>query len=162
MSKEKLNHILNVENEIVVPEVKNNQEIIIDTKKEEKKAIDEDFEKVRENLKNLIKTSKEVLDSMYDVAKETDSARAYEVVSDLLKTNFEANSKLLDLHKQVKAIKEDKSVIKTSGDKVTNNAIFVGNTTDLLKMIKDKKNKELLPDVKTITDTVMEDKKNEQ
>lgn len=156
MPNEKIDNILNIEPQIVK---NNNQDIVLSQQKqaveENKSSLDSDFEEVRKNIKTLINQSKDVLDSMVNVAKETDSARAYEVVSDLLKTNFEANQKLLELHKKVKDIKQDNTV--KGGDKVTNNAIFVGNTTELLKMIKDKKN--ILPDIKKIESVLTEPEK---
>lgn len=99
---------------------------------------DSDYSVVRHNLKKLIVTSEIAIDGILNVANEGDSPRAYEVVSDLIKTALDANNRLIELHKNMKDIrKEDGKAGK--GDTVTNNSIFVGNTTDLLKMIKQKK-----------------------
>lgn len=99
---------------------------------------DSDYSVVRNNLKKLIVTSEIAIDGILNVANEGDSPRAYEVVSDLIKTALDANNRLIELHKNMKDIrKEDGKAGK--GDTVTNNSIFVGNTTDLLKMIKQKK-----------------------
>lgn len=99
---------------------------------------DGDYGIVRQNLKKLIVTSEIAIDGILNVANEGDSPRAYEVVSDLIKTALDANNRLIELHKNMKDIrKEDNKASK--GDTVTNNSIFVGNTTDLLKMIKQKK-----------------------
>ena len=64
------------------------------------------------------------------VASESDSPRAFEVVSQLLKTATEANKELLDVHKQMKDIEKDETK-----KQVTNNAFFVGSTKELQDMI---------------------------
>jgi hypothetical protein len=98
---------------------------------------DEDYNTVRKNLKKLILTSEIAIEGILNVADEGDSPRAYEVVSDLIKTALDANNRLMDLHKTVKDINKEET--KTKGDTVTNNSIYVGNTSDLLKMIRQKK-----------------------
>jgi aspartyl/asparaginyl-tRNA synthetase len=97
-----------------------------------------DYNMVRQNLKKLITTSEIAIEGILNVADEGDSPRAYEVVSDLIKTALDANNRLIELHKTVKDINKQEGT-QTKGDTVTNNSIFVGNTTDLLKMLKQKK-----------------------
>ncbi len=63
-----------------------------------------DYGEVRENLKDVIDNSKVAIEGILKVAAESDSPRAYEVVSQLLKTATEANKELLDVHKQMKDI----------------------------------------------------------
>lgn len=99
---------------------------------------DIDYNLVRQNLKKLILTSDIAIEGILNVADEGDSPRAYEVVSDLIKTALDANNRLIELHKTVKDIKKE-DVRQAKGDTVTNNSIFVGNTSDLLKMLKQKK-----------------------
>ena len=89
-----------------------------------------DYGEVRENLKDVIDNSKIAIDGILKVASESDSPRAYEVVSQLLKTATEANKELLDVHKQMKDLEKDE--IKKQ---VTNNAFFVGSTKELQDMI---------------------------
>lgn len=99
---------------------------------------DNDYAIVRNNLKKLINTSEMAIEGIMSVATEGDSPRAFEVVSDLIKTSLEANNKLIELHKNMKELKKpDKHAVKS--ENITNNSIFVGNTTDLLKMIRNKK-----------------------
>lgn len=98
---------------------------------------DIDYRTIRNNIKNLINTTDMAIEGIMSVATEGDSPRAYEVVSELIKTSLEANNKLIELHKTMKDLKKEEKAAK--GDTVTNNSIFVGNTTDLLKMIKQKK-----------------------
>ena len=91
---------------------------------------------VRDNLKGIIETSSIAIDGILNVASEGESPRAYEVVSQLIKTATDANKDLISLHKQIKDIEkaDDKKEEKTQ---VTNNALYVGSTKELLSMIKD-------------------------
>lgn len=99
---------------------------------------DTDYNLVRKNLQNLINTSEMAIEGIMSVATEGDSPRAFEVVSELIKTSLEANNQLIQLHKNMKELKkQDKNSVKA--DSITNNSIFVGSTNELLKMIKQKK-----------------------
>ena len=90
----------------------------------------QDYSEVRENLKELIDGGKVALDGILKVASESDSPRAFEVVSQLLKTSVEANKELLDVHKQMKELEaEDKA------KNVTNKAFFVGSTKELQELV---------------------------
>lgn len=99
----------------------------------ERKKIEQrkDYGEVRENIKEVIDYSKEAIDGILKVASESDSPRAYEVVSQLLKTATEANKDLLDVHKQMKSLEEDEQVRN-----VTNNAFFVGSTKELQDLVR--------------------------
>ena len=99
----------------------------------ERKKIEQrkDFGEVRENIKEVIDYSKNAIDGILKVASESDSPRAYEVVSQLLKTATEANKDLLDIHKQMKTLEEDEQVRN-----VTNNAFFVGSTKELQDLVR--------------------------
>ena len=90
-----------------------------------------DYTEVRDNLKDVIDNSKVAIDGILKVASESDSPRAYEVVSQLLKTATEANKDLLDVHKQMKSLEEDEQVRN-----VTNNAFFVGSTKELQDLVR--------------------------
>ena len=95
-----------------------------------------DYQMVRDNLKGIIETSSIAIDGILNVASEGESPRAYEVVSQLIKTATDANKDLISLHKQIKDIEkaDEKKEEKTQ---VTNNALYVGSTKELLSMIKD-------------------------
>ena len=69
-----------------------------------------------------------------EVAGETASPRAYEVAGQLIKSVADTTDKLADLHKKVKDIEAD---TKKTQNTVTNNALFVGSTSELSKLIKD-------------------------
>lgn len=92
-----------------------------------------DYSEVRQNLKRIIEKSEEAVESILEVAMESQNPRAYEVVAQLLSASLEANNKLMHLHRQIKDIKKDEPNKTTN---VTNNSIFVGNTADLQKMIR--------------------------
>jgi hypothetical protein len=111
--------------------VKSEHEIIIRQLGEEK--IDSDYVQVRKNLYDLIATGKDAIANILDVAKAGDSPRAYEVVSQMLKTVSEMNKDVLDVHDKVKKIKEDKYTL--SQKNTTNNTIYVGSTSELQDLI---------------------------
>ena len=90
-----------------------------------------DYTEVRDNLKDVIDNSKVAIDGILKVASESDSPRAYEVVSQLLKTATEANKDLLDVHKQMKHLEKDETT-----KRVTNNAFFVGSTKELQDLVQ--------------------------
>ena len=93
---------------------------------------DDDFKYSRENLYHIIERGQDALDGILQVAKETDHPRAYEVAGQLLKTNAENTEKLVNLQTTKKKVNE------TSGPKNVTNALFVGSTAELQKLIKGK------------------------
>ena len=68
-----------------------------------------------------------------ELAGESASPRAYEVAGQIIKSVADTTDKLMELQKKIKEVDEDK--VKTTNN-VTNNAVFVGSTSDLSKMIK--------------------------
>ena len=92
-----------------------------------------DYEKTRAKYYELLDKGTEALEGMLEVAKQTDEARAYEVVGQLLKNTSEVNREIVELQKRMEEIKVIDKKIKPS--KVTN-ALFVGSTADLAKLIK--------------------------
>ena len=105
---------------------------IVSTSTTENK-IDVDYSNVRKNLYELIETGKDAVSSILDVAKAGDSPRAYEVVSQLLKTVSEMNKDVIEVHDKVKKIKEDK--FNLTQKNTTNNTIYVGSTSELQDLI---------------------------
>tara|TARA_Y100000310_G_scaffold344092_1_gene455075 strand:+ start:6402 stop:6803 length:402 start_codon:yes stop_codon:yes gene_type:complete len=91
-----------------------------------------DFEYARGNLYKIIEKGSEALEDIIDVAQQSESPRAYEVVSDLLKAVTAANKDLLDLSKKKKELEEDPED-KDAG--ITNNNLFIGSTAELQKLI---------------------------
>jgi len=93
-----------------------------------------DYEYSRANLYSLIEKGQEVLNGIMEVAGEGGSPRAYEVAGQLIKSVADTTDKLVDLQKKVRDLEED-SGNKTTNN-VTNNALFVGSTSDLQKLLK--------------------------
>ena len=95
--------------------------------------VEKDYSYTRGNLYSLIEKGQEAINGIMEVASETASPRAYEVAGQLIKSVADSTDKLMDLQKKVKEIDEEGA--KSQGN-VTNNALFVGSTTELSKMLK--------------------------
>jgi DNA polymerase IIIc chi subunit len=98
---------------------------------------DKDFQKARENLKELVNLGFQAIDGVLKVASEGDSPRAYEVVAQMIKAVAETNKDLVELHQRMKTIKQDKYETKTTNN--TTNAIFLGSTKELQELINPKR-----------------------
>jgi hypothetical protein len=127
--------------------VDNGQDIQKVNYERKKKELNTDFEKSRSSLDELLKTGMTAVDSLALLANESEECRPYEVLSDLVKNISDLSTKLLDLHERRARIEklEAEGVIgkdKTSIGTNINNAVFVGNTDELMRMIKDSKAKE--------------------
>lgn len=96
--------------------------------------IEKDYEYTRANLYSLIEKGQEAINGILELASESDSPRVYEVAFQGIKNIADVTDKLADLQKKVKEIKEEN--IKTSTN-VTNNALFVGSTAELSKLLKE-------------------------
>ena len=113
---------------------------IMPTKKEtlrkddtpKKNEVEKDYEYTRANLYSIIEKGQEAINGIMEVAGESASPRAYEVAGQLIKSVADTTDKLMDLQKKVKDVNEDAP--KTNN--VTNNALFVGSTSELSKMLK--------------------------
>ena len=96
--------------------------------------VEKDYDYTRGNLYSLIEKGQEAINGIMEVAGETASPRAYEVAGQLIKSVAATTDKLADLHKKVKDIEADNPKTQNT---VTNNALFVGSTSELSKMLKD-------------------------
>ena len=110
---------------------------LVEVEKENKKVdvpdeIDNDYKYARENLYGVIEKGTDALDNLIDLAKASEHPRAFEVVSQLTKTLVDANKDLLDIQKKVKDLKKED---KKENPKNVTNALFVGSTAELQKMI---------------------------
>ena len=94
--------------------------------------ITKDYEYTRANLYSLIEKGQETLNGIMELAEETQSPRAYEVAGQLLKSVADTTDKLLKLQKDLKEVNEE----SRGPTNVTNNAMFVGSTAELQKMLK--------------------------
>ena len=124
---------LNIESSVVEVErdVKN-----IDITSNETIDVQKDYEYTRGNLYSLIEKGQEVLNGIMEVAEESASPRAYEVAGQLIKSVADTTDKLLDLQKKVKDVNEN---VEVKGPTTVNNALFVGSTAELSKLLKSNK-----------------------
>ena len=93
-----------------------------------------DFEYQRQNFYSLVEKGQDAIEGILDLARESEHPRTYEVAGQLIKSVADTTDKLADLHKKVKEIEEDNPKTQST---VTNNALFVGSTSELSKMLKD-------------------------
>ena len=95
--------------------------------------VTKDYDYTRANLYSLIEKGQETLNGIMELAGDSASPRAYEVAGQIIKSVADTTDKLMDLQKKVKEVEEEKT--KTTNN-VTNNALFVGSTSELSKMLK--------------------------
>ena len=96
--------------------------------------LDDDYETTRSNLHTILQQGQDALYHALEVAKASEHPRAFEVVGGLMKHLSDINTQLLDLHKKKQSIE---APTKEERKSVTNNAIFVGSTNELSKMLND-------------------------
>jgi hypothetical protein len=120
-----------------IPSIPKNEMIVAETGEiitPPNERIESDYETARDNLRELLATGQNALMHALEVAKSSEHPRAFEVVGNLMKQLADVNQQLMDIHQQ-KAKLDAPSKSETS-KKVTNNAIFVGSTSELNKLIK--------------------------
>ena len=120
---------LNVETSIVKKDEKTELPNVVLKKND----VEKDYKYTRGQLYSLIEKGQEAINGIMDVAGESASPRAYEVAGQLIKSVADSTDKLMDLQKKMKDIDEDST--KTQNN-VTNNALFVGSTSELSKLLK--------------------------
>ena len=118
------NDIIPIESETIVEKVEKISLVVDDIKK--------DYDYTRGNLYSLIEKGQEAINGILELAQESEMPRAYEVAGQLIKNVGDITDKLLDLQKKVKDIEED----KPKGPTTVNNALFVGSTAELAKLLK--------------------------
>ena len=113
------------QNNIVVPKkvVKSNED-----------DIENDYKYQRENFYGLVERGQDAIDGILELAKEGEHPRAYEVAGNLIKQVAEVTEKLGDLQEKMRKLKE----VPNSAPKSVTNALFVGSTAELQKMLKGK------------------------
>ena len=138
---DKLNEVLNIADEVLEKkEEKNPLEIANEPPKPvapQNVDVDTDFETGRNELYKMLEKGNTAIDGILNLAKEGEHPRAYEVAGQLIKTQSEIAQNLLDLQDKLKKIKD----VKELGPKNVTNALFVGSTTELQKLIKKNKEK---------------------
>jgi hypothetical protein len=128
---ESIDTALNIESSIVKVEKPQIQKKTIPI---EKTDIEKDYEYTRANLYSLIEKGQEAINGIMELAGESASPRAYEVAGQLIKSVADTTDKLADLQKKLKDLEEGSS--KQMPSNVTNNALFVGSTSELSKLLK--------------------------
>ena len=127
---EDLDSALNIESSIVEVEKDITPIDIVPTQPDD---IKKDYEYTRANLYSLIEKGQEAINGIMDLASEGGSPRAYEVAGQLIKSVADTTDKLIDLQKKIKDVQENNIKIANN---VTNNAVFVGSTSELSKLLK--------------------------
>ena len=100
-----------------------------------KNDIEKDYEYTRGNLYSIIEKGQEAINGILEVAQDSDMPRAYEVAGQLIKSVSDATDKLMDLQKKLKDVNAED---EKKGPTTVNNALFVGSTADLAKLIKNE------------------------
>ena len=96
--------------------------------------IEDDYKYQRDNFYNLVEKGSAAIDGILELAKESEHPRTYEVAGNLIKQVAEVTEKLGDLQEKMRRLKE----VPSNAPKNVTNALFVGSTTELQKMLKDK------------------------
>lgn len=106
--------------------------------------LETDYTAARDNFAIILDRGKKAIDDMLYIAGEQQTPRAYEVAAMLIRNVAEANERLLGLHRMMKEIKGSQQQVGTN----INNAIFVGSTSELSKLMKEKKKQEIIAEIK--------------
>jgi hypothetical protein len=128
---DKLSEVFDIPNITKTPELEVIDNSTGEIVKTPEGKIEDDYDITRNNLRELLTTGQNALMHALEVAKSSEHPRAFEVVGNLMKQLADVNQQLMDLHQQ-----KAKLDAPTKGEKVTNNAIFVGSTAELNKLIK--------------------------
>ncbi len=125
-----LNDTFNVTDDVIETEIvkKSPDKIAKPTSDDVRK----DYDYTRGNLYSIIEKGQEAINGILELAQESEMPRAYEVAGQLIKNVADATDKLMDLQKKLKDVEEEKQ----KGPSTVNNALFVGSTADLAKMLK--------------------------
>lgn len=136
MSFEDIDKALDIEPTEIKSEIVKS-EISPIVKKEESDQLQKDYEYSRGQLYSIIEKGQEAINGILELAQESEMPRAYEVAGQLIKNVADATDKLMDLQKKLKSIEEDGP---TKGPTNVTNALFVGSTAELSKLLKNQSN----------------------
>ena len=151
-SEDKLNDIFDLPKQIkqefnneIVPELVSPKPVINETESEklqnelepitDKEDVDNDYENARKNFYSLINKGNTAIDGILNLAKESEHPRSYEVAGQLIKVVGDTTQELLKLQKNLKELKK----VDDKAPRNVTNALFVGSTSELQKLIKGKK-----------------------
>ena len=132
---DELNDEFNISNDVVETEVVKEK---IEKVKDSVDDINKDYEYTRGNLYSIIEKGQEALNGILELAQESEMPRAYEVAGQLIKNVADATDKLMKLQKELKDVNEE----STKGPTNVTNALFVGSTADLAKLLKSESKKD--------------------
>ncbi len=113
-------------------EVLNDSREVIEKFDAQDQDIDADYQYARDNLRSMINAAQQSIEDLSSIASTSESPRAYEVLSTLIKTIVDANKDLLELQRKVQLLKNEGD----SKPQNVTNALFVGSTSELQKLIK--------------------------
>ena len=130
----RIDEILEITSLVPTPELKPEPSPTRILPKTEGKDDDIDYKYARENYYNLIERNQDAVEEMLEIAKQSEHPRAFEVVGQLIKSGLDANKELMALHKTKKELS-----IEKGPSQVTNQAVFVGSTAELQKLLKVKR-----------------------
>ena len=111
------------------------QKKVIPRPKEDNEDLENDYKYQRENFYNLVEKGTDAIEGILEIAKESEHPRTYEVAGNLIKQVAEVTEKLGDLQEKMKKLKE----VPNNAPKSVTNALYVGSTAELQKMLKGKK-----------------------
>jgi hypothetical protein len=120
--------------EMVTKDVTPPKPVLVPKTTMDEQDIDNDYKYQRENFYNLIERGQDAIDGILDLARESEHPRSYEVAGNLIKQVAEVTEKLGDLQTKMKKLKE----VPNSAPQNVTNALFVGSTAELQKMLKGK------------------------
>ena len=130
MKTQGLDDAFNVESSIVSTD---KNDVVKKPERLTKDDIQKDYEYTRGNLYSIIEKGHEAINGILELAQESEMPRAYEVAGQLIKSVSDATDKLMDLQKKLKDVNEEQ---QQKGPSTVNNALFVGSTADLTKLLK--------------------------
>ena len=130
----RIDEILEITSLVPTPELKPEPTSTRILPKTEGKDDDIDYNYARENYYNLIERNQDAVEEMLEIAKQSEHPRAFEVVGQLIKSGLDANKELMALHKTKKELSVERGT-----QTLVNNAVFVGSTAELQKLLKAKR-----------------------
>ena len=131
---DRIDEILEITSLVPTPELKPEPSSARILPKTDGKDDDIDYNYARENYYNLIERNQDAVEEMLEIAKQSEHPRAFEVVGQLIKSGLDANKELMALHKTKKELS-----IEKGPSQVNNQAVFVGSTAELQKLLKVKR-----------------------
>ena len=112
------------------------QKKVIPRPKENNEDLENDYKYQRENFYNLVEKGTDAIEGILEIARESEHPRTYEVAGNLIKQVAEVTEKLGELQEKMKRLKE----VPSNAPKNVTNALYVGSTAELQKLLKGKKN----------------------